>query len=93
MFIPKRLLPALRERARGLDDVLDLPPVDPLLAERAELLRGEPAVREVGPVDAPQEREPDVALRVGREVRVAQRDVDARLEGLIEDADAIRRQE
>ena len=86
------LLAALRERARGLDDVLDLAPVDLLLAERVQLVVREPTVRDV-PVDALEEGDPDLALRVRGQILVPQRDVDARLERLVEDADAVRRQE
>ena len=62
---PKLLLPALRERACGLDDVLDLPPVDLFLAERVQLVVRDAAVRKAAPVDALEECDPDLALRVG----------------------------
>ena len=65
--VPKSelLLPALSERARGLDDVLDLTPVDLFLAKRVQLVVRDAAVRKAAPVDALEERNPDLALRVG----------------------------
>ena len=89
---PELLLAALRKRARGLDDVLDLAPVDLLLAERVQLVVRQAPVRDAS-VDALEEGDPDLALRVRGQVLVPQRDVDARLERLVEDADAVRRQE
>ena len=89
----KLLLPPLRERAGGLDDVLDLPAVHLLLAERVQLVRRDTAVRKAAPVDALEEGDPDLALRVRRQVRVPERDVDARLECLVEYPDPVRGEE
>ena len=92
MTEPEPLLAALRERARRLDYILDLSSIDLLLAQRAQVLLREPAVRDVS-VDALEERDPDLPLRVRGQVRVPQRDVDPGLERLVEDADSVRRQE
>lgn len=90
---PERVLPPLGERARGLDDVLDLPAVHLLFAERAQLVARDAPVRKAAPVDALEERDPDLALRVRRQVRVPERDVDARLERLVEYPDPVRGEE
>lgn len=93
MAVAQALLAASGERSRGLDYVLDLAAVDFLFSEVAELVARETAVGHVRTVHLVEESDPDRAPRLCGEVMVPQRDVDARLESLVEYAHTVCRHE
>lgn len=90
MAVSKALLAAGSERGGGLNHILDLSAVDLPLTQVSKLVAGEPAVWHITAYLL-EECDPNPAARLGGEVVVAERDMDSRLERLVEHAHPVRR--
>ena len=91
---PQRHLLINCQSLRRPDTILDLPPIQRLLAQPIEVLPGKRLrLHPIQLLNSLQEHDPDAATRFEGQFGVAQGDVDARLEGVVKGLDAVGGQE